>query len=102
MAKPIPHEQVHARLMQNPEYARRWHETEFAHQLATLVIGYRAEHQLSQTALAKRLGTSQPAIARLEAGEHTPSLGTLFRVADLLELELQVNISPKGLELRTA
>jgi len=66
----ISHQRVQERLMQDPDYARAWQETELADQVATLLIAYRAKHKLSQTELARRLGMRQPAIARLEASQH--------------------------------
>jgi transcriptional regulator with XRE-family HTH domain len=44
---------------------------------------------LSQNELAHRLGCQQPAIARLEAGEASPNMRTLDRIANALGLELQ-------------
>jgi transcriptional regulator with XRE-family HTH domain len=39
------------------------------------------------TALAKRLQMTQPAIARLESGEHNPTFPTLLRLSDALGIE---------------
>lgn len=50
----------------------------------------REEHGLSQRELAERIGSTQPAIARLEAGGVTPSLGTLERIAEALDTALVV------------
>jgi len=97
--EPIPHRQVHQRLMQDPEYAQAWQETELADQVATLLIAYRAKHGLSQTELARRLGMRQPAVARLEAGEHAPSFRTLTRLAAVLEVELNLRITSDGFQL---
>jgi transcriptional regulator with XRE-family HTH domain len=36
----------------------------------------------------------QPAIARLEAGEHEPSLATLSRLARVLGIEFHIDITP--------
>lgn len=58
-----------------------------------LGLGVRAERErlgLTQTELAERMGTTQPTIARLEAGGVTPSLDTLRRAANALGLELVV------------
>jgi DNA-binding XRE family transcriptional regulator len=74
--------------------------TAFANAVAIKVIAYRADHGLSQTALARRLGMSQPAIARLEAGDHEPSLTTLARLAHELGLDLSIDINHDGLRLR--
>ncbi|HEV2109194.1 MAG TPA: helix-turn-helix transcriptional regulator [Thermomicrobiales bacterium] len=54
-----------------------------------------AEHDLSQTGIACRLGASQPAVARLETGDHVPTLATLIRVSDALDIEFLVDVSPK-------
>ncbi len=64
------------------------------------LIGYRIDHGLSQTGLARMLGMHQPAIARLEAGSHEPSLGTLSRLARALGIEFHIDIAPDAFELR--
>ncbi len=46
-----------------------------------LVRKLRVSAGLSQRALARRAGTSQPAVARYERGAATPSWGTLQRLA---------------------
>jgi transcriptional regulator with XRE-family HTH domain len=48
-----------------------------------------AQH-LSQAELARRMGSTQPAIARLEAGRVAPSLDTLDRAAAALGVELVI------------
>jgi transcriptional regulator with XRE-family HTH domain len=93
------HEQVLAEhLDAYPEYRREWERTALARAVAVKVISYRAEHSLSQTALAKRLQMSQPAVARLESGEHNPTFPTLLRLSDALGIELAIDIAPTGKE----
>ena len=99
MAKLIPNKQVLAKQLADPEVARIWQETEFADQVATVLIDYRARNQLSQNALARQLGMRQPAIARLESGEHTPSFRTLARLAEVLGLDLELRILRDRFEL---
>ena len=48
---------------------------------------------LTQTELARRVGTQQPAIARIEQG-HMPSLRTLLRVAEALNARLVIRLEP--------
>lgn len=74
--------------------------TAFANAVAIRVIEYRAAHGLSQTALAKQLGMRQPAIARLEAGDHEPSLTMLARLARGLGLDFSIDITPDVFDLR--
>jgi len=93
------HEEVLAdHLDADPEYRREWERTALARAVAVKVIAYRAEHDLSQTALAKRLKMSQPAVARLESGEHNPTFPMLLRISDALRVELAIDITPSGHE----
>jgi transcriptional regulator with XRE-family HTH domain len=48
--------------------------------------------------LAKRLKMTQPAVARLESGEHNPAFPMLLRISEALEIELAIDISPTGQE----
>lgn len=82
--------------LENPEFREYWERTAFARAIANRLIRYRTQHQLSQTALARRIGMSQPAIARLEAGEHDPRPATLFRLSRELGLRFNLDIHPVG------
>lgn len=48
----------------------------------------RLSQGLSQTHLAKMLGTSQPAVSQIEAGSRQPSLATLRRLAEVLCVDM--------------
>ena len=54
-------------------------DEEFA--LARELIAARVRAGLTQTELARRMGTTQSAIARLESGAQMPSVKTLLRFA---------------------
>jgi DNA-binding XRE family transcriptional regulator len=86
----------------NPEVATELARTALANQLAILVIQYRVDHDLTQTALARQLGMSQPAVARLEAGDHEPSMATLMRLARHLAITLRVQVSGDSVQLVSA
>jgi len=93
---PTHDEVLAAHLDADPEYRREWERTALARAVAVKVIVYRAEHGLSQTALARRLGMSQPAIARLESSEHNPTFPTLLRLSKALGIEFAIDIAPGG------
>jgi ribosome-binding protein aMBF1 (putative translation factor) len=59
--------------------------------LAMEIHELREKRGLSQRQLAERLGTTQSAVARLEAGNVSPSLPTLDKVAEALGVELVVS-----------
>ena len=84
----------------DPEIRREHERMALAHAVAMRVIGYRVEHGLSQTGLARMLGMHQSAIARLEAGDHEPSLTTLSRLAKVLGIEFHIDITPDTFGLR--
>jgi ribosome-binding protein aMBF1 (putative translation factor) len=62
-------------------------------QLARQVKQLRESRHLSQAELAAKVGTKQPAIARLESGRGIPRLDFLQRIADALGARLDVRLS---------
>jgi ribosome-binding protein aMBF1 (putative translation factor) len=95
-------EQLVAEDMRDPEVAAELERTAVANQLAILVIQYRVDHRLTQTALGRQLGMKQPAVARLEAGDHEPTLATLSRVSNKLGIRLRIEVAPNSIELASA
>lgn len=89
-------EEVLAEDLRNPEFHREWVRTALARAVAVQVVAYRAEHNLTQSELARRLGMKQSAIARLESGEHAPTLETLERLSRGLEVEFHIDITPES------
>ena len=67
----------------------------FSAKIADEVAMQRQARGLSQRELAELCATTQPAIARLEAGGQPPRLGTLLRIADALDCELEVRLRPR-------
>jgi transcriptional regulator with XRE-family HTH domain len=57
-----------------------------------LVFRLRTEAGLTQAELARRMGTTQSAIARIEGGGARPSLDTLERLAGAVGKELVVGV----------
>ncbi|MDQ3701562.1 MAG: helix-turn-helix domain-containing protein, partial [Chloroflexota bacterium] len=52
-----------------------------------------------QEQLAAQLGVGQLHVARLEAGRHTPTIPTLVRLAQRLEVTFRVDVTPAGARL---
>jgi ribosome-binding protein aMBF1 (putative translation factor) len=82
-------------MLQDPEFRAEWERTALARVVAEAVIRYRAERSLSQTALGRLLGWSQPVVARLEAAEHNPSMDTLLALSRGLGMRVHVDVGPK-------
>ncbi|MGQ0618064.1 MAG: helix-turn-helix domain-containing protein [Acidimicrobiia bacterium] len=76
------------------EYDRAYAAARLAAEVGERVREAREAAGLSQRDLATRMGTSQAAIARLEAGGVGATLTTLQRAAAALGLELSVELRP--------
>ena len=70
------------RQREDPQFREEWDRSAFAREVAIRIVRYRAGHGLTQTQtqLARAVAMKQPVIARLERGEHPPSLATLARI----------------------
>jgi ribosome-binding protein aMBF1 (putative translation factor) len=62
------------------------------HDITRAIITHRTKRGWSQTELAEAIGTRQPVISRLERGEGNPSLRTLERIAEALDVPLSVSM----------
>ena len=83
-------EVIDRELRNDPEFRKEWERTRIAREVAIRVVAYRAAHSLTQEELGARLGLKQPAVARLEAGEHVPSVLMLGRLAERLGMEFHI------------
>lgn len=59
------------------------------------LIKRRLEKGFTQKKLAKRIGTKQSAIARLESGTYNPSLDFLKKVTHALDARLRITVSER-------
>lgn len=90
----IPVEESFAEWRKDPAY-REAHaalDEEFA--LARALIEARTVADVSQEEVAKRMQTSQSAVARLESGRGNPSLNTLRRYAEATGARLRIVFEP--------
>jgi UDP-N-acetylglucosamine 1-carboxyvinyltransferase len=67
--------------------------------IGQLIYQIRQERGLTQAAFAKKLGTSQSAVNRIEHGKQNLSVETLGRISDVLNKQL-ISIGGKGVNLR--
>lgn len=88
-------QQVLAEELRDPDFRREWDRTAIARAVALKVLAYRTEHGLSQRGLARKLSMTQPQLARLEAGEHNPTIDTLARLAQTLDIEFAIDVHPR-------
>jgi transcriptional regulator with XRE-family HTH domain len=90
---------VLAEALQDAELRVQWDQTKLARDVALWLVSHRSEHGLTQSALAQQLGWKQPVVARLERGDHEPSLATLRHLVQTLGGQARISIGPDGVRL---
>ena len=91
MNKFIPVSTLFAEWHKDSEYVREYEALEEEFALATALIKARADADLTQAEIARRMGTTQSAIARLEGGKSRPSTATLAKFAKATGTRLRVS-----------
>lgn len=78
----------------DPEvYRRAYAEADLAGRLAEIVHRLRTNAGLTQTELARRMGTTQSSIARVEHGGSTPTLDLLDRLGRAINTQITLTVN---------
>jgi len=95
--KTYDYSQYRAELLNNPEVKKEYDAIESEFLLAEEIIQFRKDKNYTQKQLAEAIGTSQPAIARLESGTYNKiSLDLLRRIADALDAVPEIHLRKKA------
>lgn len=86
------HEELHKEWMKDPEYRLEYEKLEPEFQIARQIIGARIKQKMTQKDLAKKIGTGQAVISRLEGMNAKPSISLLTRVAQALKTEINITV----------
>ena len=79
--------------LKNEEFKTEYSKLEEEFTIAKEVIKLRKKMKMTQAELAKKAGTSQPAIARLESGEYRNiSLSFINRIAEALNAKPEIHL----------
>lgn len=82
--------------MKDPEFKKSWHSLDEEFELLEEIIKAREGAGLTQGELAKKIGTKQPALSRLEKGGiRKANIETLSKIAEALNMELIIKFKPK-------
>jgi predicted XRE-type DNA-binding protein len=90
----IPFEEVAAELMKRPGVKAAYDALEDEFSIMTELIRARSASGLSQAEIARRMGTTQPAVARLEGMGHRASLRTLRAYAEANGHRVRITLEP--------
>lgn len=83
------------RRIAEPGAREAYQATRLAYELGQAVRDLRERRGWSQTDLARAAGMTQSAVARFEAGGTVPTLPVLDRVAQALDADLTVTVTPR-------
>ena len=81
-----------AQQLKNPEVKKHYDEYDKQLEIAYQILKLRKQKKLSQKELAKRLGTKQSNIARMEAGQQNFSIRMLNNIAKVLKANLSIRL----------
>ncbi|MBS3967838.1 MAG: helix-turn-helix transcriptional regulator [Truepera sp.] len=87
--------ELHKKWINEPQYRKAYEALEEEFALASTLIEARSRAGLTQQELARKMGTTQPAVARLESGRVRPSLRTLERLAAATGSRLLISFEPR-------
>lgn len=76
--------------MKDPEFAAEWNNLQEMKELGKEMAELRIEQGLSQAELAKSVDMKQANISKIEAGETSPTVRTLQRLANGLGKTLEI------------
>ncbi|RJP19506.1 MAG: XRE family transcriptional regulator [Candidatus Omnitrophota bacterium] len=90
----ITHKELKARALERADVKAEYDRLSEEFSYLDEFLKARAAADLTQAEIAKRIGTTQSAIARLESGggKHSPSLATLQKYARALDCRLELRL----------
>lgn len=86
-------EDLEKELLKDPATKREYDRLAPRYLVISKLIEARINNKMTQADIAKKIGTKQSAIARLEGGNVNPSLEFLQKIADVMGYKLTVRLS---------
>ncbi len=77
--------------LKNPKFKKYYNEYGKQLEIAYQILQLRKQKKISQVELAKKLGTTQSNIARMEAGQQNFTTDTLQKIASIFNRELKID-----------
>ncbi len=88
--KTITLEQLMKESFKNPKFKKAYDDLGPEFDLIEQILQKRIQKHITQKQLAKRLGTNQSAVSRLESGTYNPSLKFMKKLAKALNSKLEI------------
>ncbi len=82
-------------LLNDKVFRKEWDRTAPRYQVIKQILKLRHHNNLTQKELAKKIGTTQAVISRIENGNVNISIDFLIRIAKAFRKELEIKLSEK-------
>lgn len=86
--------QLKKKWQKDPEFRKAYAALEPEFAVAQQLIAARNRAGMSQAEVARRMGTTQSSVARLESGQRLPAMNSLRRYANAIGHRLEVRLVP--------
>ena len=90
----IPLSGVLRKDLKNPNFRKAFEEADIEARLAIQIALARDRAHMSQVQLARKLGTKQQTISRIERGGQNLTLRTLWRISQAVKSKLVIELRP--------
>ena len=95
MGQTLSVDELEKELQKDPEFRKELAEIEAQRaEFVKAMVAARKKSGLSQAEVAKRMGTTQSVVARLESGAQKPSLHTVERFAAACSMRVKITLVP--------
>jgi DNA-binding XRE family transcriptional regulator len=79
--------------LKDPDFKKEWEKGRAGDQVVRELIKARIKNNISQRQLAKKAGTTQAVISRIENMNVSPSVRLLQKIADSLQKKLEIKFA---------
>jgi ribosome-binding protein aMBF1 (putative translation factor) len=89
--KAVDFNEVLVKKLKNPEFKKLFDEYGRQLEVAYQILQLRQKKKMSQSELARRVGTTQSNVARIESGQQNFTVSLLQKVATALDSDLKIS-----------
>ena len=89
-------ELLNERLKKDPEFKKEWEALQPHLNLMRSILDARREAKVTQKQLSILSGLDQGDISKIERGLSNPTLKTLQKIADALDMDVSIKFTPKN------
>ena len=92
----IPLSEVLKKDLKDPGFRKAFEEADIEARLAVQIALARDRAHMSQVQLARKLGTKQQTVSRIERGGQNLTLHTLWKISQAVKSKLVIELRPGG------